>query len=324
MSIIFNEKDQYFSNTSSKQSGSSSEDSSAEDEAAEKAEEKQQNDNVETNITSSKTEKIQEEPEQMRKLFIGGLDYRTSETTLRKHFESFGEVIDCIVMREPQSKRSRGFGFITYKHSSMVDNAQEARPHKIEGREVQSKRAISREDSKLEAQATVKKVYLGGLSDDIEESELRSYFKEFGNIVNVNIVSHKDTGKRRGFAFVEYDDYDPVDKIVLHKFHTIKDNRIEAKKAISKIEMDARKRVDPRTMAMGPGPMVLLPGTKRARVARNNGGDPSLWEGSPYGGVHYQPSGYLPQSGCKYASLDLLIFLNYSHFLSNNGSNNYQ
>lgn len=43
---------------------------------------------------------------------------------------------------------------------------------------------------------------------------MREYFKEFGNIVNINIVAHKDTGKRRGFAFVEYDDYDPVDKIV--------------------------------------------------------------------------------------------------------------
>lgn len=70
------------------------------------------------------------------------------------------------------------------------------------------------DSGKPEAQATVKKVYLGGLSDDIEESELRDYFKDFGNIVNVNIVAHKDTGKRRGFAFVEYDDYDPVDKIV--------------------------------------------------------------------------------------------------------------
>lgn len=88
-----------------------------------------------------------EEPEQTRKLFIGGLDYKTSEATLRQHFERFGDVIDCVVMREPQTKRSRGFGFVIYKNSSMVDRAQDARPHKVDGREVQSKRAISREVS---------------------------------------------------------------------------------------------------------------------------------------------------------------------------------
>lgn len=166
-------------------------------------------------IVVNKNQQHSDEPEQMRKLFIGGLDYNTSEVVLKQHFERFGEVIDCVVMREPQSRRSRGFGFVIYKDSSMVDRAQDARPHGIEGREVQSKRAISREDSgKPEAQATVKKVYLGGISDDIEETELRSYFNEFGNIVNINIVTHKDTGKRRGFAFVEFDDYDPVDKIV--------------------------------------------------------------------------------------------------------------
>lgn len=88
-----------------------------------------------------------EEPEQMRKLFIGGLDYKTSEATMKEHFEKYGDVIDCIVMREPQSKRSRGFGFVIYANSQMVDRAQEARPHEIDGREVQSKRAISREVS---------------------------------------------------------------------------------------------------------------------------------------------------------------------------------
>jgi len=41
--------------------------------------------------------------------------------------------------------RSRGFGFITYAKASMVDDAMMNRPHKIDGREVETKRAVPRD-----------------------------------------------------------------------------------------------------------------------------------------------------------------------------------
>lgn len=41
--------------------------------------------------------------------------------------------------------RSRGFGFITYSKASMVDDAMANRPHKIDGREVETKRAVPRD-----------------------------------------------------------------------------------------------------------------------------------------------------------------------------------
>ena len=53
------------------------------------------------------------EPEQLRKLFIGGLSFETTDESLRSHFEQWGTLTDCVVMRDPSTKRSRGFGFVT-------------------------------------------------------------------------------------------------------------------------------------------------------------------------------------------------------------------
>lgn len=55
---------------------------------------------------------------------------------LRKYFSTYGPVQDAVVMKDPISRRSRGFGFITFCDLDSVDNALAHEPHTIDARKV--------------------------------------------------------------------------------------------------------------------------------------------------------------------------------------------
>ncbi|XP_042562854.1 heterogeneous nuclear ribonucleoprotein A1b isoform X2 [Clupea harengus] len=184
------------------------------------------------------SKEVPREPEQLRKLFIGGLSFETTDESLRAHFEQWGTLTDCVVMRDSQTKRSRGFGFVTYSSVKEVDEAMTMRPHKVDGRLVEPKRAVSREDSNRPgAHITVKKIFVGGIKEDTDESHLRDYFEQFGKIDAIDIMVDHKTGNKRGFAFVTFDDHDAVDRIVIQKYHTVNSHNCEVRKALSKQEM---------------------------------------------------------------------------------------
>jgi len=46
-------------------------------------------------------------------------------------------------------------------------------------------------------------IYVGNLSKETTESELRESFEKFGEISSLNIIKDRETGEPRGFAFIE-------------------------------------------------------------------------------------------------------------------------
>src|SRR6516165_2103868 len=50
---------------------------------------------------------------------------------------------------------------------------------------------------------TMSKIFVGNLSFQTTQEELLATFSQFGNVEQVNIVTDRDTGQPRGFAFVE-------------------------------------------------------------------------------------------------------------------------
>eukprot|EP00069_Balaena_mysticetus_P007854 bmy_05676T0 len=147
-------------------------------------------------------------------------DFETTDESLRSHSEQWGTLTDCMVTRDPNTRRSRGFRFVTYATVEEVDAAMDAGPHEVDGRVGEPKRAVSREDSQRPgAHLTVKKIFVGGIKEDTEEHHLRDYFEH---------------GKNRGFAFISFDDHDSADKIVIQKYHTVNGHNCEVRKALPK------------------------------------------------------------------------------------------
>nr|GMD65609.1 heterogeneous nuclear ribonucleoprotein 1-like [Ipomoea batatas] len=69
------------------------------------------------------------------KLFIGGISWETNEDKLREYFQSYGEVMQTVVMRDKISGKPRGFGFVVFADPSVLDTVLQDR-HTIDGRTV--------------------------------------------------------------------------------------------------------------------------------------------------------------------------------------------
>jgi cold-inducible RNA-binding protein len=61
-----------------------------------------------------------------KKLYIGNLNFDTTDAELEQAFAEFGEVVSAVVVKDRVSGRSRGFGFVEYADEASAKKAQDA------------------------------------------------------------------------------------------------------------------------------------------------------------------------------------------------------
>ena len=80
-----------------------------------------------------------------KKLFVGGLNWKTSDEGLRNAFERFGEITEAKVITDRETGRSRGFGFVTFADDQAANAAiNEMSGTQLEGRTIQVNEAQQR------------------------------------------------------------------------------------------------------------------------------------------------------------------------------------
>lgn len=158
------------------------------------------------------------------KLFLGGLSWNTTEEKLREHFGRYGEIVEAVVMRDRQTGRPRGFGFVTFTAPDAADRVVQD-VHVIDGRQIDAKKSVPQE---LKPKA--RKVFVGGLAPETTEKEFREYFGQFGTVVDAQIMQDHMSGRSRGFGFITFDRDESAEAVFqAGAMHDLGGKRVEVK-----------------------------------------------------------------------------------------------
>ncbi|XP_021354978.1 glycine-rich RNA-binding, abscisic acid-inducible protein-like [Mizuhopecten yessoensis] len=82
------------------------------------------------------------------RVYAGNLDFNTEQGTLADAFAEYGNVVDCKLITDRETGRSRGFGFITFDTQEAANRAVSDGQKDIDGRDVKVSIAQARNDSR--------------------------------------------------------------------------------------------------------------------------------------------------------------------------------
>ncbi|KAK4489006.1 hypothetical protein RD792_004798 [Penstemon davidsonii] len=141
------------------------------------------------------------------KLYVGNLPYDVGSEKLAKIFEGAGVVEIAEIIYNRETDQSRGFGFVTMSSVEEAEKAVEMfHRYDLSGRFLTVSKASpkgSRTEQPPRVFEPTSKIYVSNLSWSVDDSRLEQVFSEYGKVVSARVISDRETGRSRGFGFVE-------------------------------------------------------------------------------------------------------------------------
>ncbi|KAG2304691.1 hypothetical protein Bca4012_063741 [Brassica carinata] len=144
-----------------------------------------------------------------RKLFIRGLAAETTTEGLRSLFSTYGDLDEAIVILDKVTAKSKGYGFVTFKHVDGALLALKDPSKKIDGRVTVTQLAAAGNQGTTATAAhgsdvSMRKIYVANVPVDMPADRLLNLFLAYGEIEEGPLGFDKVTGKSRGFALFVY------------------------------------------------------------------------------------------------------------------------
>ena len=162
-----------------------------------------------------------ENAEEVKSIFVGRLSWSVDNDRLAQEFASCGEVVSATVQMDRNTGKSRGFGYVHFATADAVENALAMNGTEIDGRAVnidrstqvdrsqaREKRAKAFGDSTSPPSSTL---FVGNLSFSVTEDAVWAFFNDYG-VKSVRLPTDRETGRPKGFGYVEFEDVDGAKK----------------------------------------------------------------------------------------------------------------
>lgn len=133
--------------------------------------------------------------------------------------------------------------------------------HTLDGKRIDPKYATPKNRPKTPNRT--KKIFVGGVSQDTTAEEVKAFFSQFGKVEDATMLMDQQTKRHRGFGFVTFENEDVVEIVCEIHYHTIKNKKVECKKAMPKDSLQNVQLLGKRIMMNGL-PVQITPQTARA------------------------------------------------------------
>ena len=140
-------------------------------------------------------------------VFIKNLDTAIDNKALHDTFAAFGNILSCKVAQDEYGN-SKGYGFVHYETG---ESATQAIKH-VNGMLLNEKKVFvghhvprkDRESKFEEMKANFTNIYVKNIEADVTDDEFRELFEKYGDITSASITRDPETGKSKGFGFVNF------------------------------------------------------------------------------------------------------------------------
>ncbi|KAI9809685.1 MAG: Protein phosphatase PP2A regulatory subunit B [Sarcosagium campestre] len=140
-------------------------------------------------------------------VFIKNLDTAIDNKALHDTFAAFGNILSCKVAQD-EFGNAKGYGFVHYETAEAATNAiKHVNGMLLNEKKVFVGHHIPKKDrqSKFdEMKANFTNIYVKNVEADTTDEDFQALFEKFGDITSASLARDQETGKNRGFGFVNY------------------------------------------------------------------------------------------------------------------------